>query len=64
MKVLVTGRAGFLGSHIVDLLLQSDIWVTIFDNLITGLFSNINSAAVFLKKDIRDEDLTGFVARE
>lgn len=45
-------------------MLQSDIQVTILDNLITGLFSNINPGAVFLKKDIRDEDLTDLLARE
>lgn len=64
MKVLVTGGAGFIGSHIVDLLLQSDMQVTILDNLSTGSFSNINPGAVFLKKDIRDEDLEKLLLRE
>lgn len=64
MKVLVTGGAGFIGSHIVDLLLQSDMQVTILDNLSTGAFGNINPGAVFLKKDIRDKDLKELLARE
>ncbi|WP_312200856.1 NAD-dependent epimerase/dehydratase family protein [Anaerospora hongkongensis] len=64
MKVLVTGGSGFIGSHIVDLLLQSDIQVTILDNLSTGAFRNINPGAVFLKKDIRDADLTELLASE
>ena len=64
MKVLVTGGAGFIGSHIVDLLIQSDMQVTILDNLSTGSFSNINPGAIFLKKDIRDEDLRSLLARE
>lgn len=64
MKVLVTGGAGFIGSHIVDLLLQSDIQVTVLDNLSTGAFSNINPGAAFLKKDIRDEDLKNLLVRE
>ena len=57
MKVLVTGGAGFIGSHIVDLLVQSDIQVTILDNLSTGSLRNINPKASFVKKDIRDKDL-------
>lgn len=64
MKVLVTGGAGFIGSHIVDLLLQSDIQVTILDNLSAGSFNNINPGAIFLKKDIRDENLTELFTRE
>ncbi|HWR09679.1 NAD-dependent epimerase/dehydratase family protein [Sporomusa sp.] len=64
MKVLVTGGAGFIGSHIVDILVQADLQVYILDNLSTGSFTNINPGAVFLKKDIRDEDLKGLLARE
>lgn len=64
MKVLVTGGAGFIGSHIADLLVQAGMQVTILDNLSTGSFGNINPGAVFLKKDIRDEDLAELLARE
>lgn len=64
MKVLVTGGAGFIGSHIVDTLLQSGLQVSILDNLSTGSLGNINPGAVFLKKDIRDEDLKDLLAKE
>lgn len=64
MKVLVTGGAGFIGSHIVDQLIQSDMQVYILDNLSTGSISNVNPGAVFLKKDIRDQDLKELFARE
>lgn len=64
MKVLVTGGAGFIGSHIVDRLLEDNIQVYILDNLRTGAIRNINPGAVFLKKDIRDRDLTELFIRE
>ena len=64
MKVLVTGGAGFIGSHIVDKLVQADLQVYILDNLSTGSFSNINPGSAFLKKDIRDEGLKELLARE
>ena len=51
-KVLVTGGAGFIGSHIVDKLVASNIDVVIVDNLITGNKSNINNKAKFYNCDI------------
>jgi UDP-glucose 4-epimerase len=57
MRVLVTGGAGFIGSHIVDRLIAAGGEVVIIDNLCTGSLGNINPNAVFLKKDIRDRDL-------
>lgn len=64
MKVLVTGGAGFIGSHIVDTLVQANLQVYILDNLTTGSFGNISPEAVFLKKDIRDADLKEVLAKE
>ncbi|MBA2857939.1 UDP-glucose 4-epimerase [Methanococcus maripaludis] len=62
MKILVTGGAGFIGSHIVDILIENGHDVSILDNLSTGNEKNINKSAKFIKGDILDKnlDLTGF----
>ncbi len=53
MKILVTGGAGFIGSNLVDRLVQQDHNVTVIDNLSTGVESNLNKKARFYKVDIR-----------
>jgi UDP-glucose 4-epimerase len=55
--ILVTGGAGFIGSHIVDKLIENNYDVIILDNLITGNKNNINPKAEFINADIRDKDL-------
>ena len=55
MKVIVTGGAGFIGSHTVDLLINKGYDVVIIDNLSTGKKENINSEAKFYDTDIRNE---------
>jgi UDP-glucose 4-epimerase len=52
MQILVTGGAGFIGSHIVDAYLQEGHQVVVVDNLSTGKKSNLNQAAVFYPIDI------------
>ncbi len=52
MKILVTGGAGFIGSHVVDAFLEAGHNVVIVDNLSTGKKENINPKAVFHKVDI------------
>lgn len=52
MKVLVTGGAGFIGSHIVDRLIREGHDVVVVDNLSTGKKKNLNPAARFYKVDI------------
>lgn len=53
MKVLVTGGAGFIGSHIVDRLVLEGHEVVVVDNLSTGKRKNLNRAARFYKTDIQ-----------
>ena len=53
-KVLVTGGAGFIGSHLVDALIERGFDVVIVDNLSTGKRENLNPKAVFHESDIRD----------
>jgi UDP-glucose 4-epimerase len=54
MKSLVTGGAGFIGSHIVDLLIKEGHEVTVIDNLSMGKIDNVNKKARFIKGDILD----------
>lgn len=54
MKIIVTGGAGFIGSHIVDALVKEGHEVHIVDNMSAGKEENINPKAVMHKVDIRD----------
>ena len=53
-RVLVTGGAGFIGSHIVDALVADGYEVSVVDNLHTGRRENVNPSARFHHVDIRD----------
>ncbi|MBI4854173.1 MAG: NAD-dependent epimerase/dehydratase family protein [Acidobacteria bacterium] len=64
MKILVTGGAGFIGSHIADAYLSEGHQVVIIDNLITGQEKNINPLAKFYKLDIRERELRKILVDE
>ncbi len=64
MKVLVTGGAGFIGSHVVDAFVAGGHEVVVVDDLSTGRESNLNPRARFYKMDIRDPALAEVFERE
>ncbi|MDF1512711.1 MAG: NAD-dependent epimerase/dehydratase family protein [Anaerolineae bacterium] len=55
MRILVTGGAGFIGSHVVDACVEQGHAVTVVDNLSTGHRRNVNPAAGFYEVDITDQ---------
>lgn len=54
MNILVTGGAGFIGSHLTDALIEAGHHVTVVDNLSTGCKDYINKQARFSQIDIRN----------
>ncbi len=56
MNILVTGGAGFIGSHLTDELIEAGHAVTVVDNLSTGLKENVHAGALFYELDIRRYD--------
>ena len=61
MKVLVTGGAGFIGSHVADALLAAKHEVLVLDDLSTGRRTNVPAQASFIQADIRDAALVAKV---
>jgi UDP-glucose 4-epimerase len=59
MKILITGGAGFIGSHIADNLIEKGADVTVVDDLSTGKMENVNGKARFIEMDIRDAGIAG-----
>ena len=54
MRILVTGGAGFIGSHVVDAYVAAGHEVAVLDNFSTGNEANLNSAAEVHRVDLRD----------
>ena len=63
-KALVTGGAGFIGSHLVDGLLDSGYDVAVVDNLSSGQLRNVNHQATFYHAELNDVRLNQIVQRE
>lgn len=63
-KILVTGGAGFIGSHVVDLFLAQGYEVVVVDDLSSGKASNLNPKAKFYQLDIRSPEVREMFALE
>ncbi|MGH2567444.1 MAG: NAD-dependent epimerase/dehydratase family protein, partial [Bacteroidota bacterium] len=64
MKILVTGGAGFIGSHVADAYLARGHQVVIVDDLSGGSRDNLNPKAKFYQADIRGDQIEGIFQRE
>ncbi len=54
-NILVTGGAGYIGSHVVEQLIKNKETVIILDNLVTGYKKLVNKKAKFIKADIKNK---------
>ena len=63
-KVLVTGAAGFIGSHVTDHLIASDYDVIAIDDLSGGFADNVHNDATFVEGSINDVDLVNQLFEE
>ena len=64
MKIVVTGGAGFIGSHVVELYVSRGHEVIIVDNLATGKRENLHPKARFVEVDIRDAKAADLIRSE
>lgn len=64
MRILVTGGAGFIGSHVVDAYLGLDHEVAVIDSLARGFERNVNPDARLFRGDIRDRSFLAAVFSE
>ncbi|MSQ48233.1 MAG: NAD-dependent epimerase/dehydratase family protein [Deltaproteobacteria bacterium] len=64
MRILVTGGAGFIGSHIVDTYITAGHDVIVVDDLSTGKRGNLNPKARFVQADIQDPTVRQLIVQE
>ncbi|MEK7670232.1 MAG: NAD-dependent epimerase/dehydratase family protein, partial [Bacteroidota bacterium] len=64
MNILVTGGAGFIGSHVVESYINEGHSVVVVDDLSTGSKGNLHAKAAFYQCDIRSEKLADVFQRE
>lgn len=64
MKVLVTGGAGFVGSHVVDTLIDNKHDVVVCDSLVSGTLGNVHTSAHFYQLDIRSKEIEDMFKQE
>ena len=63
-KILITGGAGFIASHITDKLIEKGHNVVVVDNLSTGKKENLNPKAKFYEMDICDSEISDIFEKE
>jgi len=63
-RVLVTGGAGFIGSHVIDALIEAGHEVSVVDDLSKGRRGNVNPKARFYEIDIRRKELASIFTQE
>ena len=59
MRILITGGAGFIGSHVIDALIQKGHHPVALDDLSSGHRENVPEGAEFIEADIRDAQAVG-----
>ncbi|HEY5615794.1 MAG TPA: NAD-dependent epimerase/dehydratase family protein, partial [Bacteroidota bacterium] len=64
MKILITGGAGFIGSHVADAYINAGHQVVVIDDLSSGVRENLNPKAKFYQADIRGDQIEGIFQRE
>ena len=64
MKILITGGAGFIGSHVADACINAGHVVVIVDDLSSGAIENVNPKSKLVKMDIRDEKIRELFKQE
>lgn len=64
MKILVTGGAGFIGSHVVEVLLADGHQVIVVDDLSSGDKKNLPNEVAFYQMDIRSKEFADVIVRE
>ena len=64
MKILITGGAGFIGSHLTDALIRKNHHIIVVDDLSTGKKTNLNPQAKFYKLKIQSPKLTDVFRKE
>ena len=64
MNILITGGAGYIGSHITEQLISKSNKIIIFDNLETGHERLINKKAIFVKGDIKDKKILSNIIKK
>lgn len=64
MKIVITGAAGFIGSHVADIFIKAGHKIVAIDNLVRGCRDNLPEEVIFFTLDIRDQDIFPLLKRE